>query len=112
MNRALANAGRLLLLLLSLPLAALAQDRSGELRLSVTDSSGAALPAHGVLISQASHFELTFDTGPTGEYTVKKLPLGNYRLSLEHPGFALYSSLPGTGIEPVTSSLPRTRSTN
>ncbi|MBZ5548623.1 MAG: TonB-dependent receptor [Acidobacteriia bacterium] len=93
MNRALANAGRLLLLLLSLPLVSRAQDRSGELRLSVTDSSGAALPAHGTLLSQASHFELTFDTGPTGEYTVKKLPLGNYRLSLEHPGFALYSSL-------------------
>lgn len=91
MNRALASIGTLLLILL--PLISRAQDRSGELRLSVTDSSGAALPAHGVLISQASHFELSFDTGPTGECTIKKLPLGNYKLSLEHPGFALYSSL-------------------
>jgi hypothetical protein len=90
-NRALASIGTLLLILL--PLISRAQDRSGELRLSVTDSSGAALPAHGVLISQASHFELSFDTGPTGECTIKKLPLGNYKLSLEHPGFALYSSL-------------------
>jgi len=91
LNRALASAGALVLFLL--PLVSQAQDHSGELRLLVTDSSGAALPAHGMLISQASHFELTFDTGPTGEYTVKKLPLGSYKLSLEHVGFAPYSSL-------------------
>ncbi len=72
---------------------ALAQDRSGELRLSVTDSDGAVLPAHGLLVSQSSHFELTFDTAPNGEYTAKQLPLGTYHLTLEHPGFAPYSSL-------------------
>ena len=70
-----------------------AQDRSGELRLTVTDSDGAVLPAHGLLISQASHFELAFDTAPTGEYTAKKLPLGTYHLTLEHAGFAPYNSL-------------------
>jgi hypothetical protein len=91
LTRAFASIGVLLLFLL--PLVSRAQDRSGELRLSVTDSSGAALPAHGVLSSQASHFELSFNTGPTGEYTIKKLPLGIYKLSLEHLGFALYSSL-------------------
>ncbi len=70
-----------------------AQDRSGELRLSVADSDGAALPAHGLLVSQASHFELTFDTAPNGEYIAKKLPLGTYHLTLEHAGFAPYNSL-------------------
>jgi len=70
-----------------------AQDRSGELRLSVTDPDGAALPAHGLLLSQASHFELAFDTAPNGEYTAKKLPLGTYHLILEHAGFAPYNSL-------------------
>jgi Carboxypeptidase regulatory-like domain len=84
----------LILVALVLPLAlAPAQDRSGELRLSITDPSGAALAAHGVLTSQASRFELSFDTGPTGEYTARKLPLGTYRLTLEHPGFAAYNSL-------------------
>lgn len=84
----------LILAAILLPLAfAVAQDRSGELRLSVTDSTGAALPARGVLVSQASRFELSFDTAPTGEYTAKKLPLGTYRLTLEHPGFAAYNSL-------------------
>ena len=90
----------LLLLLLS-PLAR-AQDRSGELRLAVTDSDGAVLPAHGLLISQASHFELTFDTATNGEYIAKKLPLGTYHLTLEHAGFAPYNSL----VE-VRSELPQ-----
>lgn len=93
MRRTVANAGAVFLLLLALAFASPAQDRTGELRLTVTDSSGAALPAHGVLISQASHFELSFDTGATGEHMVKKLPLGTYKLSLEHPGFAPYTSL-------------------
>jgi hypothetical protein len=88
---ALINAALLLLLLLVSPLGA--QDRSGELRLAVTDSDGAVLPAHGFLISQASHFQLTFDTRPNGEYIAKELPLGTYHLILDHPGFAPYNSL-------------------
>jgi len=31
-------------------------------------------------------FQTTKDTGAAGKYTVKKLPLGNYKLSLDHPG--------------------------
>ncbi len=81
-----------LVFLLVTPLAR-AQDRSGELRLSVTDSDGAVLPAHGLLVSQASHFELTFDTALTGEYVARELPLGTYHLTLEHAGFAAYNSL-------------------
>ncbi|MFY9559538.1 MAG: TonB-dependent receptor [Terriglobales bacterium] len=78
---------------LALAQACAAQDRSGELHLSVADASGAALPAHGTLISQANHFELSFDTTPAGEYTARKLPLGSYKLSLEQAGFAPYSAL-------------------
>ena len=70
-----------------------AQDHSGELRLSVADSTGAALPAHGTLTSEASRFELAFDIASTGEYIARKLPLGTYRLTLDHPGFAPYNSL-------------------
>jgi hypothetical protein len=70
-----------------------AQDRSGELRLSVSDSSGAGLPAHGSLASQANRFELRFETSPSGEYTARRLPLGSYKLSLEQAGFAPYTVL-------------------
>ena len=90
LRRALINAAFFLLLVSPL---ARAQDRFGELRLSVADSDGAALSAHGLLVSLASHFELAFDTSPTGEYIAKKLPLGTYHLTLEHPGFAPYNSL-------------------
>jgi hypothetical protein len=79
------------LLLLVLSLLVCAQDRSGELRLLVTDSQGAALATHGRLVSEASRFELAFTTAPTGEYVAKELPLGTYHLTLEHPGFAPYS---------------------
>jgi len=85
--------GVLAAFLIALPQSSAAQDRSGELRLSVADVSGAALPAHGMLISQANHFELSFDTSPSGEYTAKKLPLGSYKLTLEQTGFAAYSTL-------------------
>ncbi len=51
------------------------------------------MPAHGLLLSQASHFELAFDTAPNGEYIAKKLPLGTYHLTLDHAGFAPYNSL-------------------
>ena len=87
------STGVLAAFLIALPQFSPAQDRSGELRLSVADSSGAALPAHGMLISQANHFELSFDTSPSGEYTTKKLPLGSYKLTLEQTGFAPYTAL-------------------
>ena len=93
LNRAFLSAGILTVLLVGRPTASSAQDRSGELRLSVADVSGAALPAHGTLISQANHFELAFDTSPSGEYTARKLPLGSYKLTLEETGFAPYSAL-------------------
>jgi hypothetical protein len=93
LSRTAVSARAVLVLLLVLPFVCRAQDSAGELRLRVTDSSGAALPAHGVLISQASRFELKFETDAGGEYTVRKLPFGNYKLSLEHPGFSPYSAL-------------------
>lgn len=71
----------------------MAQDRSGELRLSVSDATGAALPAHGILFSQSNHFELIFDTTASGEYIARKLPLGSYKLTLEQTGFAPYAVL-------------------
>ncbi len=102
MGRILANAAAVVLFLLALTFACRAQDRSGELRLTVTDSSGASLPAHGTLISESSHFELSFETAATGEYTAKKLPLGNYKLILEHPGFARF-----TAVIEIHSELPQ-----
>src|SRR5258705_7827731 len=93
LNRVFLSAGILTVLLVAFPPGSSAQDRSGELRLWVADVSGAALPAHGTLISQANHFELDFDTGLSGEYTARMLPLGSYKLTLEETGFSPYPAL-------------------
>jgi hypothetical protein len=95
----------LLGLFLSAVLSALlsAQNHSGELRLTVTDSDGAALAsAHGLLVSQAGHFELAFDTDSAGEYVAKELPFGTYHLTLEQPGFA-----PNNFLVEIHSQLPQ-----
>lgn len=70
-----------------------AQEREGELRIRVTDPSGATLEAHGKLLSQANRFALDFETGVEGEYTARKLPFGSYKLTVERAGFASFSSL-------------------
>ena len=93
MKQTFLRAGLLAAFLVGLPPGAIAQDRSGELRLSVSDASGAALPAHGTLSSQSNHFELSFDTSASGEYVARKLPLGAYKLTLEEAGFAIFATL-------------------
>lgn len=80
-----------------------AQDRTGEVRVGVTDPSGAVLPAHGEIVSQANHFVLAFETNAQGEYTVKQLPFGSYKLRVERRGFAPFSAL----VE-VRSEIPQT----
>jgi len=70
-----------------------AQDRTGELRVGVTDPSGAVLQAHGEIVSQANHFLLAFETNAEGEYTVKELPFGSYKLTVERQGFAPFATL-------------------
>ena len=70
-----------------------AQDRTGELRVGVTDPSGAVLAAHGEIVSQANHFILAFETDSEGQYTVKQLPFGSYRLTVLRPGFVPFAAL-------------------
>jgi hypothetical protein len=71
----------------------LARERAGELKIAVSDPSGAALAARGEIASDANRFALPFETGPTGEYAVKKLPFGSYRVTLERDGFASFTTL-------------------
>src|ERR1039457_6623011 len=75
---------------------------TGELRLSVSDSTGLALPSSGTLVSAASQTRREFRTDDAGRFTFQHLPLGMYRLTMEHAGFARSSSL----IE-IRSAVPR-----
>ena len=72
---------------------AAAGEREGELRLEVSDASGATLQARGKLINQATGFILQFDTSAEGEYVAKRLPFGTYQLTINRVGFSPFNTL-------------------
>ena len=86
-------------LMTALPL--LAQRQAGELRLQVVDSTGAALPASGELVGQATQVRKTFTTGGDGLQTISALPFGLYRLRVDREGFQ-----PATALLEIRSELP------
>jgi hypothetical protein len=67
--------------------------RTGELRLAVADSTGAGIEAAGSLLSQALQINQTFSTDNQGRYIARNLPFGLYRLNIDRPGFAPFSTL-------------------
>ena len=75
---------------------------TGELRLSVADSTGLALPSSGALVSEVTQTRRNFQTDDAGHFTFQHLPFGIYRLTVEHAGFGPASSL----IE-IRSAVPR-----
>jgi TonB dependent receptor len=70
-----------------------AQERAGELRLGVSDPSGAGLQVECEVRSEANHLALKFETDLAGKYTIKELPFGNYKITVQRPGFALFQEL-------------------
>jgi outer membrane receptor protein involved in Fe transport len=68
-----------------------AQQPAGEIRLAVTDPSGAAVQASGTLRNLAGGAPKTFETDAQGAYRFPDLPFGRYRLEVTKPGFATQS---------------------
>ena len=65
-----------------------AQITQGSISISVTDQSGAVLPAADVVLQDlATNETRTAITGSAGSYTFAGLPTGNYRLTVTKPGF-------------------------
>lgn len=84
------SGGTLLLLLMSaVPLAG--QTNTGELRLKVTDPSGAGVKATVTLRNEASQYSNTLATDDTGRLDAKRLPFGTYQVEIQQSGFAAYS---------------------
>jgi outer membrane cobalamin receptor len=83
---------------------ALAQRSTGELRLSVVDSTGAALSARGTLTAVSTQVRRDFSTDDEGRYIARDLPFGSYRLELRRAGFTTY-----TTIITIGSALPAER---
>ncbi|MBZ5620077.1 MAG: TonB-dependent receptor [Acidobacteriia bacterium] len=73
--------------------ALLAQNETGELRVTVTDPAGLPVPASVELISSSNQYRRTFATDPDGKLIAKRLPFGLYRLEIRHEGFAPASEL-------------------
>jgi outer membrane cobalamin receptor len=86
---------------LFLALGQFGQSNSGELRITVTDSSGLPLPGPVDVVSDANDFRQRVDTDPTGVLVVRRLPFGSYRVGVARAGFTDVSRL----VE-VRSALP------
>jgi outer membrane cobalamin receptor len=82
----------LFLLLIFTPSVARAQSNIGDLRLKVTDPSGAAVRATVIVTSGVNNFRETYSTDESGALTVKRLPYGIYSLDIRRDGFAPFTS--------------------
>ena len=87
------------ILLIAAPL--FCQTNRGELRIKVTDPSGAGVKAIAQLVSKANQYRNTFSTTDQGELDVPRLPYGIYQLAVGHAGFA-----PQSQTVEIRSSLP------
>lgn len=65
-----------------------AQTNVGELRLKVTDPSGAGVKTTVQIASEANQYQRTFTTNDHGALTVERLPYGIYAVQIKQPGFA------------------------
>ena len=64
------------------------QANTGELRVTVTDVTGAALPGPVEVVSQANEVRQQIDTDANGIAVVRRLPFGSYRVVVSRKGFA------------------------
>ncbi len=81
-----------------------AQPPTGEIRLEVKDSSGAAMQAFGKLDSRAAGVHREFQTDASGRAALTGLSFGHYQLEMSQPGFATQA----VAIE-LTSAAPVSR---
>src|SRR5271154_3549671 len=78
-----------------------AQSNSGELRLKVTDPSGAGVKATVQVVSQANEYRNTLTTNDQGNLDLQRLPFGTYQLEIKQTAFAEASQ-----IVDIRSSIP------
>ena len=110
MNRSIRNLGVLISIFAALVLfagsIANAQTFRGTILGTVTDSSGAGVPAATVSIKNIDTGLIrTVATADDGSYAAPELPIGNYSVTVEKPGFKLGVV---TGIHVEVSSERRT----
>jgi outer membrane cobalamin receptor len=70
---------------------ATAQSNTGDLRLKVTDPSGAPVRALATVTSGVNNFRETYSTDESGAATIKRLPYGIYTVDIRRDGFAPFT---------------------
>ena len=94
--RTLISGGRLraaaLILLLAVPVMLPAQETTGTILGSVTDTSGAAVPNARIVITNTDRNveERALTTNGSGDFSAPQLPIGHYSIRVEAPGFKNY----------------------
>jgi hypothetical protein len=86
-------------LILCLPASfpAIAQTITGSIRGTITDASGAIVPGAAVTATNvATNVNSVATTNQAGEYSIRFLPIGRYKVSVTSPGFntAMYGPFP------------------
>src|SRR5205085_5857550 len=83
---------RILPVALLLPVTSWAQQASGRITGTITDSSGAAVPAVAVTVTSAeTGTRRTAETNADGTYVISQLPVGDYVLQAMKDGFKTLS---------------------
>src|SRR6266436_3752750 len=78
---------------LALTFSAFAQVQNGQFTGTVTDPTGAAIANAKVTVSNpATDLNLSTTTNSSGNYTVKEVPIGTYKLTAEAAGFKTVSN--------------------
>jgi len=86
MNRLCCSITASLLLAFALP--GVAQTVTGTIRGTITDATGAIVPGAAVTaIDTATGVKTAATTNQAGEYSIRFLQIGNYKLTIEAPGF-------------------------
>src|SRR5882672_9167525 len=79
--------------ILALACSGFAQVQNGQLAGTVTDPSGAAIANAKVTVTNpATGVNLSATTNSTGNYTVREVPVGTYKVTVEAPGFKTVSN--------------------
>ena len=81
------------LAVLALSLSAFAQVQNGQFAGTITDPSGAAIANAKITVTNsATDLKASVTTNSSGNYSIKELPIGTYKLTVEAAGFKTVSN--------------------
>ncbi len=87
------------------PVLLFSQPPTGDLKIDVKDSSGAAVSAKGIAISLDTGVRRAFETNPQGSYTLSGLSYGRYQLQISQQGFSTASVVVDLNAASVSQSI-------